>query len=75
MKNTSLPVIAFLAALAAFVVLPLSATAACIAFTVIGTLSMLAGDYGRNLEPIQARAAVVPFTASGASAAGLVRAA
>ncbi len=61
MKNNTLTVITFLAAVAAFVALPLSATAACIAFTVTGTLTVLAGDYGRSLEPLRAEAPVIPF--------------
>jgi hypothetical protein len=61
MKNTSLPILAFLAAIAASIVLPLSATASGIALTVTGVIAMLAADYGRVLAPIQLPTNVVPF--------------
>ncbi len=67
MKINALPVIALLAAVVAFVLLPFNATAACIAFTVIGTLSMLAGDYGRTLEPVRTHAPILPFSPAGAA--------
>jgi hypothetical protein len=47
MKSITLPIVTFLAAIAAFVLLPMSAPAAAIAFTVTGILSILVADYGR----------------------------
>ena len=59
-KNTSsLPIIAFLAAIAAFVLLPVSAVGAAIAFSATGMIAVFAADYGRNLEPLRAEAQVV----------------
>lgn len=76
MKLTALPVITFLAAVVAFVLLPVSATAACTAFTVTGTLCVLAGDYGRSLEPLRAgEAPVVPFEPAPAAEAQIRQAA
>jgi hypothetical protein len=53
MKSITLPVTAFLAAIAAFVLLPVSAPAAAIAFTVTGVLSILVADYGRPIEQVR----------------------
>jgi hypothetical protein len=53
MKSITLPVITFLAAIAAFVILPVSAPAAAIAFTVTGVLSILVADYGRSVETVR----------------------
>ena len=61
MKTQALPLIAFLAAIAAFVLLPISAVAASIALSVTGTISVLAADYGRTLEPLRPAAPVAPF--------------
>jgi hypothetical protein len=47
MKSITLPIVTFLAAIAAFVLLPMSAPAAAIAFTVSGVLSIVVADYGR----------------------------
>ena len=52
MKTITLPVITFLAAIAAFVILPVSAPAAAIAFTVTGVLSILVADYGRPVGTV-----------------------
>jgi hypothetical protein len=60
MKTSSLPIIAFLAAIAAFVLLPMSAVAAGVTFSVTGMISVFAADYGRNLEPVRVTARVVP---------------
>jgi hypothetical protein len=65
MKNTSLPIKAFLAALAAIALLPVGPGAAAIAFTVTGLLAILLSDYGREMQPLQARSNVVPVDFSG----------
>ena len=59
MKTSSLPIIAFLAAIAAFVLLPMSAVAAGVTFSVTGMISVFAADYGKNLEPVRVPAKVV----------------
>jgi hypothetical protein len=61
MKTNTLPIIAFLAAIAAVALVPVSATTACVAFTVTGLLSTLVADYGRSPRAISASAPVVPF--------------
>jgi len=63
MKTHLLPVIAFLASLFAFAFLPIGATAASIALSVTGMLSVFAADYGRVLEPVRVPAPVVPLHA------------
>ena len=68
MKTTSLPIVTFLAALAAFALLPVSAVAATFAVTVTGILSILAADYGRNVEPLRVPANVIAFRAARRSA-------
>jgi hypothetical protein len=60
MKTNIFPVIAYLAAIAAFVFMPVSPVAACIALSVIGTISVLAADYARAPEPVRVPAPVVP---------------
>ena len=69
MKTNALPVIAFLAAIAASVLLPVSAVAASIALSVTGMIAVLAADYGKTVEPLRAPATVVPFRASHAGLA------
>jgi len=64
MKTQALPLIAFLAAIAAFILLPISAVAATIALSVTGTISVVAADYGRTVEPLRPAAPVVPFRAA-----------
>jgi hypothetical protein len=63
--KTSLPIKAFLAALAAVAFLPVGPAAASIALTVIGVSAILLADYGREIEPIQARSPVIRFDFSG----------
>jgi hypothetical protein len=63
--NTSLPIKAFLAALAAIAFLPVGPAAASIAFTVIGVGAILLADYGREIEPLAVAAPVVRFDFSG----------
>ena len=64
MKTNILPVIAFLAAIAAFVLLPVSVVAASIALSVTGMVSVVAADYGRPVEPTRVTAPVVPANLS-----------
>jgi hypothetical protein len=59
MKTNSLPIIAYLAAIAAFALLPVSAVTAAVAFSVTGMVSVFAADYGRSLEPLRVPARVV----------------
>ena len=60
--NTStLPILTFVAAIAAFALLPVSAAAAGAAITVTGVLSILAADYGRPAR-MHRLAEVVPLT-------------
>ena len=61
MNTNSLLISAFLSAIAAIALLPVSATAAGLAFTATGIMTVLFSDYGRNLGPVQASATVVPF--------------
>lgn len=68
MKTSSLPVIAFLAAITAVALLPVSVAAATLAFTVTGLLPLVLADYGAAPRPRPARAPVVAF-APGAEAA------
>jgi hypothetical protein len=75
MNNSSLPILAFLAVIAATILLPLSATASGIALTVTGVVAMLAADYGREITPLRIPANVVPFEASGRGPATLQKAA
>jgi len=75
MKTNTLPLKAFLTVLMAIIFLPVGATAAAIAFTATGLLSVLATDYGRNLEPIRVPAEIVPFGAPPCRAAALCEAA
>lgn len=64
MKSNILPISSVLAALAAVALLPVSATAASLAFTAIGILSIFIADYGRSVAPLRAVAPVVPFGAA-----------
>jgi hypothetical protein len=75
MKANALPIIAFLAAIAAFVFLPVSAVAASIAVSVTGIVSVLAGDYGRSIEPVRVGSRLIPFHAPCRPSAGLREAA
>jgi hypothetical protein len=72
MKTSTLPIKAFLAALAAIALLPVGPVAASIAFTSTGLFAMLASDYGRDPQPL---ACVVPFELAGRGASELDRAA
>jgi hypothetical protein len=64
MNNNSLPLLAFVAVLAAAIFLPVGANAASIALTLTGVLAMLSADYGREMRPLAVRASIVPFEAS-----------
>jgi hypothetical protein len=74
MKNHTLPVLALLAATAAVILIPVSASAACAALTVTGLASLLCLDY----EPrgyFEPRAKVLAFEAAPARPEALGRAA
>jgi hypothetical protein len=75
LKTNSLPIVSFLAVLAASIVLPVSVPASCIAVTLTGVIAMLASDYGRDLQPVRARADVIAVEFAGRSPAELNRAA
>jgi len=65
MKTNILPLIAFLAAIATVAILPVSATAASILFTVTGLLSTMVLDYGRSSSPVLVPSApILPFAPS-----------
>jgi hypothetical protein len=74
-RNSSLPILAFLAVLSAIILLPVGAAASSIALTVTGVLAVLAADYGREMSPLSVSASVIPFESSGRTAAGLKEAA
>jgi hypothetical protein len=61
MNTNSLSVIAFLAAIAAMAIVPMSAASACFALTATGLLSIMVADYGRAKRPSLILAPVVPF--------------
>jgi hypothetical protein len=75
MKTTSLPIVSFLAALAAAIFLPIGATAACILLTVTGAAAILAVDYGREIQPLRVNASIVSFEPSAHKAVELNHAA
>jgi len=75
MKADILPSIALLATILACVLLPVSASAASIALSVTGMLSVLAADYGRNVEPVRVKPRLIPFNEPGCPSAGLREAA
>ena len=64
-SKNSLPVIAFLAVLAALVLAPVSAVVAGLAVSVAGIVLVFAADYGRSVKPLRAEATIVPFGAPG----------
>jgi hypothetical protein len=74
-RNSSLPILAFLAVLSAIILLPVGAAASSIALTVTGVLAILSADYGREMAPVRARSNVLPFEAPGRGPAGLKEAA
>jgi hypothetical protein len=75
MKTNSLPIVSFLAAVAAAIFLPISATVACILLTITGAATMLVADYGRNIQPLRVDAPVVQFEPSAHKAVALSNAA
>jgi hypothetical protein len=75
MKTNILPSVAYLGAIAACLLLPVSAAAASIAVSATGMLCVLAADYGRNLEPVRVNSRVVPFNEPGCPAAAFREAA
>jgi hypothetical protein len=75
MKTTSLPIKAFLAAIAAIAFIPVGPGAAAIAFTVTGLLAILLADYGREVQPLAVSSNVDPFDFTSHKLRGLDRAA
>jgi hypothetical protein len=75
MNTNSLPVLSFLAVLAASVLLPVSAPASCIALTITGVLAILVSDYGRELQPVRAQAKIISVDFSGRKTARMNKAA
>lgn len=75
MNTNSLPTTALLAVIAAVALLPVGPAAASIALTAAGLLAILASDYGRNPEPLRARAGIVPFEFESRGSPGMDRAA
>jgi di/tricarboxylate transporter len=73
--TNSLPVIAFLAVIAALILVPVSAVVAGFAVSVAGTLLIVSADYGRSVEPLRAKSRVIPFGAPGTPTVDLRRAA
>lgn len=65
MNSNSLLISAFLSAIAAIALFPVSGTAAGLAFTATGILTVLFSDYGRYAGPVQAPAPIVPFRSPG----------
>ena len=60
-KKSTLPIATFVAAIAAFALLPVSAPIAGAAVTVTGVISILAADYGRA-ERTQKAGEVLPLS-------------
>lgn len=75
MNSNLLTISTLLAAVAAFVILPMNAAASGIAFTVVGVLAVFASDYGRGAKAFGPGAEIVPFDAAGLAPARLDRAA
>ena len=63
MNTNTIPAIAFLASVAALMLLPLSAAAAVGALTVTGLSLLFVADYGRRVEPLHYSAEIVAFHA------------
>jgi hypothetical protein len=69
MKSNLLNNLPVLAVMASFLLVPVSTTAACMAFTFTGVVAMLVADYGREIEPLTAQAEIIAFRANGQSRA------
>ena len=65
MKSAVVTNLWILAMIAAFLAAPVSVKAAAVAFTVTGILAVVTADYGRDLKPVRAKAALVPFEGEG----------
>jgi hypothetical protein len=65
MKSNLLTISSILAAASAFVILPVSAAAAGITFTVAGILAVFVADYSRDIRPLSLPAEIVPFNPAG----------
>jgi hypothetical protein len=75
MKSNILTISTFLAATAAIALTPVSATAASMAFTAAGLLSVFLSDYGTSIKPFRASATIVPFQSSSQAQDGMADAA
>ena len=75
MKSNLLTIASILALASAFVILPVSAAAAGITFTVAGILAVFVADYSRAITPLRLPAEVVPFNAAGPMQAAFGKAA
>lgn len=65
MKSNLLTISSVLAAASAFVILPVSAAAAGITFTVTGILAVFVADYSRDIRPLSLPAEIIPFDPTG----------
>jgi hypothetical protein len=63
MKSNILTISTFLTGIAAVALVPFSATAASMAFTAAGLLSVFLADYGSSVRPSRSMAQVVAFRA------------
>ena len=68
----NLPIVAVMASL---LLIPFSASAACLALTFTGAVAMLVADYGREIKPVETRAEIVAFRADAGNQACALRAA
>jgi hypothetical protein len=75
MKSNIFPVSTLLAAVVASVILPVSAPAAVLAFTVTGLLSVFVADYGRTIKPLSLPGEIIPLDSRGPTLAELSKAA
>ena len=75
MKSNLITDLSVLAMIAAFLVVPVDAKAAAVAFTVTGILAVVMADYGRDLKPVRVRGRQVPFEGTGSGRAELDEAA
>jgi hypothetical protein len=75
MKTNILPIITFVAAIAAVFVLPKSPSIACFLVTVPGIVSLFVLDYGRSIRPLGPRADITPFGGADRPLAATVEAA
>ncbi|MFZ1054097.1 MAG: hypothetical protein WAN79_00370 [Opitutaceae bacterium] len=75
MNPRILPILSNLVLIAAFSIMFANTVVTGIAFSVTGILAMLYTDYGRNVEPLRARASAIPHAVIGGNPPELRRAA